>query len=204
MNYAAGMRVLLVLAVLAAPAIGHADSFVEAVGGLSSPLGDDAWTKYADTSPKLAVRAGAVSGDVGGLVSADWTPVQLDSNGSLAGALDTTGHEFRILANVVLQHRLAPKVSISARGGAGIDIAYGSYSVALGNSTTSHSNTDLGVAFELGGGVWFDLSSSVQLGGELALPISHHSTQAQNLGDIAFDYTSYNIDLLFGVRLFSR
>ena len=194
------MRVIVLLAVLAITATSRADSFVEAVGGLSIPVGDNTWTNYADGSPKLAVRAGAIHGDVGGMLEADWTPVQLDSNGAFAGALDTTGHEFRILADVAFQRRLAPKVSISARGGAGIDIAYGSYTIA----NTSHSNTDLGFAFEVGGGVWFDVASDVQLGAELGVPISHHSTPAKNLGDIAFDYTSYNIDLLFGVRLFSR
>ncbi|HET7373274.1 MAG TPA: hypothetical protein VFJ20_07795, partial [Gemmatimonadaceae bacterium] len=100
---------------------------------------------------------------------------------------------------VFAQH-VAPKLSLGARVGAGLDLAYGSYSVSFLGNTTSHSNWNAGVAFELAGGLWFDVGS-IQLGGELALPIGYHSHKAENTMDIAFDYTSYDFDLLFNVRL---
>ena len=206
MIYDRRMRGLVLVSVLAIPAIGHADNFFEAVGGISIPAGDDNWTNLTNSSPKLGLRGGVMHGELGGMLQVDWTPVNLDNTGESfgAGSINTAGDELRFLADLAFQHRVLPKVTITARGGAGLDIAYASYSVVLGTSTTTHSNSDVGIAFELAGGAWFDISPNVQLGAELAIPISYHSAKNQNIGDISFDYTSVNVDLLFGVRLFSR
>jgi hypothetical protein len=193
--------VALVLALGVAPSA-RADSFVDFVGGLQAPLGDDNWTNDVDTSPKLAVRAGVLNGQLGGMLAVDWTPENLHNGGSFFGA-SAAAHRFRIIAQAVLQQRVAPKVSVVGRAGAGLDIAHASYEFTLLGTTTSHSDTNLGVGFEFGAGVWLDIAQNMQLGGELAVPIGYHSHKSTN-GDIAFDYTSYDLDLLFGVRLWSR
>ena len=145
------MRPLLlaaVLAVLVVPAVAHADSFLEATGGVSIPIDDSNWTRTTESSPKLGVRVGAV-GD----------------------------------------------------SGLGIDILHESASGTILGTSFNSSDTDTGFAFELGGGIWYDLGSA-QVGGELALPIGHHSKQGNNTdGNYTFDYTAYNIDILFGVRV---
>src|ERR1700742_2012488 len=66
---------LPVAVVLLTGGAARADSFLEVAGGLSIPVGDNAWTNLADTSPKLGARVGAVNDNgLGGMIQADWTP----------------------------------------------------------------------------------------------------------------------------------
>ncbi|MEO6777456.1 MAG: hypothetical protein ABI467_31305 [Kofleriaceae bacterium] len=185
----------------------RADSFLELAGGLSIPAGDNAWTNLADTSPKLGARVGAVNDNgLGGMIQADWTPINLNNSGGAfgIGSADLAGHNFRFLADFTVHHPILPKLLLSARVGAGLDIAHASATVSVLGNTASSSDTDVGFAFELGGGLWYQLGD-VELGGELALPIASHSKHGNATdGNYTFDYTSYNIDLLFGVRVLSR
>lgn len=199
------MRSLPLLLLLAATASAHADGFVDFVGGIAAPLDDSTWTNTVDTSPKLAVRAGSLGEQFGGMLSVDWTPENLDNSGGGFGGVDASAHRFRIMVQALAHQRVAPKVHIVERAGAGIDIARGAYSFTVLGNTTDHSDINVGVGFEFGGGVWIDISDTMQLGAELAMPIGYHSHKStgQN-GDIAFDYTSYDLDLLFGVRLWQR
>ncbi|MFT3694886.1 MAG: hypothetical protein QM831_17180 [Kofleriaceae bacterium] len=179
------------------------------MGGISIPVGDDNWTNTADTSPKLHAAVGAVgSQGLGGAISADWTPVNLNADGGSfgnLGSVDIAAHRFRFLANLVFQHPIA-KTSLvfSARIGVGLDLAHASATATVLGNTTSTSDTNAGFGFELGGGLWYSLGD-IQVGGELALPVASHSKHGDNTdGNYTFDYTSYDIDLLLGVRLFSR
>ncbi|HET9990618.1 MAG TPA: hypothetical protein VFQ65_18945 [Kofleriaceae bacterium] len=185
----------------------RADSFLEVAGGLSIPVGDHAWTNIADTSPKLGARVGGVNDHgLGGMIQADWTPVNLNNNGGAfgVGSLDVAGHEFRFLGDFTVHHPILPKLLLSGRVGAGIDIAHESVTLTVLGNTTSSSDTNIGFAFEFGGGLWYQLGD-IELGGELALPISTHSKNGNGTdGNYSFNYTSYNIDLLFGVRVLSR
>ena len=74
----------------------------------------------------------------------------------------------------MVHHPVTPKLVLSARVGAGVDLAHASATVTILGNTTTTSDTNAGFAFELGGGIWYDLGG-VQLGGELALPIAAHS-----------------------------
>ena len=58
-------------------------------------------------------------------------------------------------------------------------------------------------AVEFGGGVWWSVGS-LDFGGQLAIPFGGHSHDANKAGEITFDYTSYDLDLLFAVRLRSK
>ncbi|HUJ57664.1 MAG TPA: hypothetical protein VLX92_04215 [Kofleriaceae bacterium] len=193
---------VLVLALVCAGSRARADSFAELAGGLAIPVGDSDWTNDVDLSPKFAARVGASSGLFGGLLSVDWTPEQLSSSfdNALGGA---SGFRFRILAHLLVQHRVLPKLTIEGRFGGGIDLAHASYDYTLLGVHASGSNTDVGYAFELGGDVWYDVTPSVQIGGQIALPIGHHDDHASN-GNISFVYTSYDLDLLFAARFVSR
>jgi hypothetical protein len=196
------MRTLaLVLVFSAVPA--RADSFLDAAGGLALPMGEKKWTDTVRNSPKLAVRAGVVNGELGGMLAVDWTPESVNNNPA-APYLDLSYHRFRILAELVFRHYVAPKIALAGRAGAGVDIAHASYNLAIGPIMSSGSDSNVGLAGEFGAGVWFDISPSMQLGGEIALPIGYHSHKMTGNGDFTFDYTSYDIDLLFGVRLWSR
>ena len=195
------MRALPLLLVVVAAAPASADSFVGATGGIMIPLGDSnssntGWSDLVSSSPKVGVRFGGVgASSLGGMITAAWTPANYNNESQL---LDVSATRFRLLGHVLNEKRVAPKLTFSARIGGGIDIAHASASSALG----SISDTDVGWAFELGGGVWFNLGS-VDIGGEVALPFGGHSHKDDltNPRDLPFDYTSYDLDLLFGVRL---
>ncbi len=192
------MRTVTLILILAVATPAHADSFAELVGGVGIPLGDNTWTNDVSSSPKLVGRAGVINGQIGGALSVDWTHANMNTSFGQFG--DLSGNRFRILANVVFQHALAPKLILSARAGAGIDIAHYSYSLTLLGVTSSGSDTDTGIGFELGGGVWFKVTDSTELGAEAGLPIGYHSKKAEN-NMPAIDYTSYDFDILFGVRV---
>jgi hypothetical protein len=196
-----------VILLTAGAATARADSFLEVAGGLSIPVGDNAWTNLAGTSPKVGARVGGVTDKgLGGMIQADWTPVSLNNNGGSfgVGSVDVAGQNFRFLADFTVHHPILPKLLLGARIGAGIDIAHASATVTVLGNTTSSSDTNVGFAFEVGGGLWYQLGD-IELGGELALPISTHSKNGNNTdGNYTFNYTSYDIDLLFGVRVLSR
>jgi hypothetical protein len=187
--------------VLAVPASALADGNLELVGGISIPAGDSNWTKIADTSPKLGARFGEMSGDIGGMLQADWTPVNLKNMGGSFGVGDASAafHAFRLLADFAFQHHLRPNLVISARAGIGIDIAHGSGQITILGVTNSVSDSDVGIAVEFGGGLWYDFGGT-QIGAELAVPISNHSSSADQ-NNLAFQYASYDVDILLGVRL---
>lgn len=199
----AAMRALPFIVLLAAAGPAAADSFVGATGGVMVPLGDSksdnsGWSDQVSSSPKLGVRAGAVGdSDVGGMVSADWTPISYNYQSQ---AVDVGAHRFRILAHLLFEKQIASRLTISARAGGGIDIAHASADATVLGTTFHASDTDVGWAFELGTGMWFKLGS-LDLGGEVALPFGGHSHKASSTSDITFDYTSYDLDVLFGVRV---
>ncbi|MEO8844441.1 MAG: hypothetical protein ABI591_19565 [Kofleriaceae bacterium] len=200
----ATIPLLLVTSVGAA----RADSFAEVMGGISIPIADSKWTNLAESSPQIGARAGSVNDNgLGGMVQFDWTPINLDASGGSFGGLgssDLAAHRFRFLADLVIQRHVTPKLVASGRVGIGLDIAHASASVTVLGNTTSSSDTNLGFGFELGGGLWYDLGD-IQLGGELALPVGSHSKHGDNTdGNYTFDYTSYDINIIFGARFFSR
>jgi hypothetical protein len=200
------MRLLMTFATLAVVATtARADNFVELAGGMAVPIGDSTWTNTADASPKIGVRAGAIAeSGIGAMLQFDWTPVNLDATGGSfgVGSTDYSAHRFRFLANGIFHHMIAPHLLVSARMGAGIDIAHGSATLNVLGNTSNASDTDVGFGFEAAGGLWFQLGS-MELGGELALPIAAHSHHATSTTDLTIDYTSYDIDLMVGVRVFT-
>jgi hypothetical protein len=201
------MRALALLALVAIPVVptpARADGFVELVGGVLIPVADDDWTNYVESGPKLGARIGSVSQKVGGMLSLDWSPINTDNQGwsFLGNFADISSNRFRILANVVTHSSVGKNLTASARFGAGIDISHVSIETNILGNVTKESDTDSGIALEAAGGIWFKVSS-VELGGELAIPVSFHSDDPGDQFDLN-DYSSFDIDLLFGVRLRSN
>lgn len=205
--FRSSLAVVLALPVLAAPRHARAESFLELGGGISVPVGDDDWTNAAESSPKLALKAGAIHDKLGGMVAFDWTPVNLDNEG-FAGPLaaaDVSGHRFRVLAHIVGQVPIQRTIHLEARAGIGADIAHVSASGNVLGFEFDGSDTDVGLGFEFGAGVWINVST-VQIGAQVALPgaIHNHEDDPNDNDDIPIDYTSYDFDLMFGVRLLSH
>lgn len=196
------MRILAFVAVLALATPAFADSFADIVGGMSLPMADDTWTKTVDTSPKVGLRAGGIGEALGGLLAVDFSPESIpNSSGGIGGISGSVSmFRFRILAELVAQHRFSP-ITLELHAGGGVDIAHDSANVTIGTASSTSTGTDVGYALEFGGDVWFDLSDGLQLGGEAALPIGHHDGSD---GGFNFKWTSYELDVLVGLRFRSR
>ena len=193
------MRVIACLAVLAVAAPVHAaDGFAELGGGIMIPAADNTWTKYVDPAPKLFVRGGATQNGFGGMLSLDWTPLNVDTS-NWNGFLDVSAWRIRILANAVAHMRAGDKLEASARFGIGIDIQHVTVSTNAGPFSTKTDDDDSGLALEPAFGLWYN-AGPVQLGGELALPISFHSYDSSNKVQLD-DFTSFDVDILIGVRI---
>lgn len=197
------MRVLPSLAVLALATPAMADNFVELNGGIMMPVDDDAWTDYVDSGPKLGVRVGAMDrAGFGAMLSADWTPINTDNFSAFGATVDAAAHRFRLLIGGSVQSRVGKSLTASFRFGAGADIARVTVESNFFGARSKQSDTDSGIAIEVGGGLWFDVGS-VQVGGDVGLPMGFHADDSDDDIDLN-DYRSIDIDLLFGVRFFSR
>jgi hypothetical protein len=196
------MRALVLAAaapILLLAGTAKADSFLDLEGGLTTPLGDDDWKNSVESSPKLAVHAGSIPSTVGGMVTADWTPYNTDADANLGPNADVSAHRFRILANLAFQSPVKAKLMVTGRIGVGADIQHYSATASGLGFNFEQSDTDVGIAFEMGAGIWAKVGS-VAIGGELAIPISHHDKDNPNF-DYDFVYDTFDLDLLFGVRL---
>jgi hypothetical protein len=177
-----------------------ADSFVDLKGGLTTPVGDDDWNDTVESSPKLAIAIGSVPNTIGGMVSLDWTPYNTDAQADFPGA-EFSAHRFRILGNLAFMSPLQNKLIVTGRMGIGADIQRGHAEGQVFGIRFETTDSDIGLGFELGAGLWVKVGG-VAVGGEIAIPISHHDRD-NDQGEIDFIYTTYDIDLLFGVRLMS-
>jgi hypothetical protein len=197
------MRVLPLLAVLALPTPAVADNYVELFGGIIMPVDDEPWTDYVDSGPKLGLRLGALdTSGFGGMLSVDWTPLNADDWSGFGASVDVAAQRFRILVGGSVQRPIGNSLTASFRFGAGLDITHVNVETNFFGVRSKESDTDSGLALEFGGGLWFNVGS-VQVGGEVGLPMSFHSDDRDDDIDLN-DYRSIDIDLLFGVRFLSR
>ncbi|MBL9014587.1 MAG: hypothetical protein JNL83_10450 [Myxococcales bacterium] len=194
------MRALVAALVLLVPAGARADQIIELGGGIAVPMSDDEYTDYVETSPTLFARIGG-GAPIGGLFSVDFTPLA-------AKAESLNFNRLRFQGHVTVRKSVAPKVELSGRFGAGLDLIHESFDVTILGTRFEGSDTDLGLALEVGGGAWFTVGASggVQIGVEVALPISIHNTEGNpnnpnDPDDPRFDYTAVDLDVLGGVRL---
>lgn len=198
------LAVLPALLVLTAAAPARAGGFLELVGGVMIPVADDDWTNYVESAPKFGARIGSVKDKIGGMLSVDWTPINPDNAGwsGFGSSLDISANRFRVLANLVTHTNVGTNLMASARLGAGIDISHVTVESNFFGATMKASDTDTGIALDFGGGLWFKVSS-VEIGAELGLPISFHADDMDDEID-QNDYSSIDIDVLFGVRFSSN
>jgi hypothetical protein len=189
----------LALAIVLLPVAASAEPFLELAGGLDVPLSDDEYTSYVDPSVTLSARIGGGGPVLGGMLSVDWTPLSADGQG-------ISFQRFRVLGHLTARKQVAPKVEFEGRFGAGVDIIHESVDVTVLGFHVTGDDTDAGLAFEFGGGAWFTVAGSTQIGVELSVPISLHFTNGNknnpnDPNDAKFDYTSVDLDVLGGVRL---
>ena len=194
------MRVIT-LAILLVPSVAAADSFFEIAGGFTAPMGDDDWNDTVESSPKLKLAAGGMNKQFGGFFSADWAPENTDAMSTTfpGGSTDISAHRFRLLVGPAFEAPLNRMLVFTGRVGIGADITHASGRVTFLGGTAESSDTDVGIGFEVGAGLWARVGS-LELGGEVGIPIAHHDHAADDQGEISMQWTSYDFDVLFGVR----
>ncbi|MBL8625453.1 MAG: hypothetical protein JNK64_29350 [Myxococcales bacterium] len=199
----ASILVPLVVAATAATAAttttARADGLVELAVGGGLPLAEDDYADTVDNSAKFAVHAASVGErGVGVDLGLDVTPVSLD-NAQFFG-LEASAWRFRGLVGARGQWPLGAKGVGFVRGGAGVDLArYAVTGTLLGQSVDT-SETDVGLALEVGGGVGVRLGGAI-VSAQLALPIALHfdDDDPADPDDFDFEYTGIDLDVLFAV-----
>jgi len=185
-------------AVAAAPAA-QADGLVELAAGGALPLAEDDYADTVDNSVKFAVHAASV-GDrgVGVDLGLDVTPVSLET--SQFFGLEASAWRFRGLVGARGQWPLGAKGLGFVRGGAGVDVARYAVTGSLLGQSIDTSETDVGLALEVGGGVGVRLGGVI-VSAQLALPIALHfdDDDPADPDDFDFEYTGVDLDLLFAV-----
>lgn len=185
--------------------------YFEGVVGLAVPiadLNDDSNSLDYDTafdeSLKLGVRAGSGTGPSAFELTLDFTPLNNDiSFGFPGGSLDVDVLRFRALAG--LRHRTAVGkgrgVVVFGRVGAGLDVLHYGASGSFLGIEYERSETDPGLALEVGGGVAVRLGGKLYLGGQLALPMAFHfdDDDPNDAEDADLEYGGVDLDLLFTV-----
>ncbi len=190
----------LALAALATAATtARADGLVEVAAGGALPLADDDYTDVVDNSVKFAARAASV-GDrgVGVELGLDVTPVSLET--SQFFGLEASAWRFRGLVGARGQAPLGAKAVGFVRGGAGVDVARYAVTGSLLGQSIDNSETDVGLALELGGGVGVRVGGAL-ISAQLALPIAMHfdDDDPNDATDFDLEYTGIDLDFLFAV-----
>jgi hypothetical protein len=187
------------------PKVAFMGDFVQ---GISIPLGDGNYRKFADPSYKLGIRAGAIFyiGNKFGVAPEgefDYIPVNTNDGTYQNNGLDAIFNRVRFLAGArfIVPFGIG---SFYARAMIGVDYITGSIGViVLGNRiSTGYSSTAF--TFEPGVGVQFNVYKHLVVGLTTGFPIAAHDTGNNHplpgLNNSAF--TAVDIDFLavFGVR----
>ena len=173
----------------------HADgAFFEGDIGLMTPIGDDEYEGNIDDSLKLGLRLGSRTGQRALDVSFDFTPINDDL------AIDTDIQRFRFMVGGRYEYPLSAKAHLFVRGAAGIDLVHVSASGSVFGVQFDFSQTDVGLALELAGGVMFDVGKA-QVGAKLGIPFAFHfdDDDQADPDDTDLEYTGVDLDIAFVV-----
>jgi hypothetical protein len=207
------LRPLLLCALLlAASGRAHASndpkvSFMgDLVQGISIPIGDGDYKRFADPSYKIGVRLGAVfyiSRNLGVAPEGefDFIPVNTNDATYQNNGLDARFYRVRFLAGgrVIVPFGIG---SFYARVALGVDYLTGSIGITGLNFSTGYSSTAF--TFEPGFGVQFNVYKHLVVGLTTGFPIAAHDTGNKPLVNLTNNsFTAVDIDFLavLGVRL---
>ncbi len=174
-----------------------ADGYVEGIVGLAIPVGDDDYDGFADESLKLGMRAGGGAGPTALELALDFTPVNPEAE---TGLLDISVQRYRML--VAARHRVpAGPGTVFLRAGLGVDVLHYSASRSIFGVMFEASETDPGIAAEVGGGITVPVGGKLYVGGHFALPMAFHFDDDDPMDpeDTDLEYTGYDIDLLLTI-----
>lgn len=192
--YGVDMRAALFAIVLAASP-SHADSFVEAGGGIFAPLASDDWQRRAAGSLKAFLRGG------------------MDGPASWMGAVDASNVETRSFDYMYRFRAMAGRRWTSRRDRAvivgrllgGLEIIHTRTTITAPSFAGTGTTTSPGVSVEAAIGAWQSFGE-IEVGIEAALPLAIHRTDGGNDDPdrVGIEHVSVDFDLLVGVRYMIR
>lgn len=173
--------------------------YVEAVLGVAVPIAGDEGYEDLEEEVKVGVHAGSGSGPTALELSLDFTPFGDDDGGDV---FDVRFDRFRVLAGA--RHRTAlgkSKGTLFFRGGIGVDLMRFAYSGTVAGIEFDYSDTDPGLAAEVGTGFTFPLGDKAYVGAHVAVPFAMHfdADDPDDAEDIDLEYTAIDLDVLFTV-----
>jgi hypothetical protein len=193
-----GIAVIVAATMASSPA--HADgAFFEGDLGLAVPIADDDYEASVDESLKLGLRLGTRTGSGGLDVGIDVTPYsdKLDND-----FVDVDIERYRFMIGARYEKPVGAKARLFVRGAGGVDLIHYTAKGSFLGFDIDASETDVGIALEVAGGVLFDVGK-VQLGAKLGVPFAFHFEEddPDDAEDADLDYVGVDFDLAFVVNI---
>jgi hypothetical protein len=174
--------------------------YFEGVAGVSVPFGDDDWDRFSDESLKFGIRAGGGAGPTALELTGDVSFINTDPDIEQFIPGDFGAQQFRLLVGA--RHQIkAGNALVFFRAGAGLDVFhYGTSGTFLGVDF-EQSETDPGIAAEVGGGFAIAVGPKLYVGGQVAVPMAFHfdDDDPDDNNDADLEYNAYDVDLLFTI-----
>jgi hypothetical protein len=199
---------IIVVALLGLGSIAHADDFAsfELAAGGHLPVGDSAWKSATTGSPAVF---GGVAWHIGEHFGVLGSGEALDPLGlvSPSGTYKLSILRLRFLAHAFYEDELVPHLTLAARFGIGLDTMFVNWDMPAGGTASYRSEQISALALEPAAGLWYDAGIGVQVGGEIALPIST-ARDSQIIGSkfagAPASFASYEVAVLAGIRITSK
>ncbi|MEP6861478.1 MAG: hypothetical protein ABJE66_12695 [Deltaproteobacteria bacterium] len=199
---------IIVVALLGLGPLAHADDFAsfELAAGGHLPVGDSAWKSATTGSPALF---GGVAWHLGEHFGVLGSGEALDPLGlvSPSGTYKLSILRLRFLAHAFYEDEVVPHLTLAVRFGIGLDTMFVNWDMPTGGNASYRSEQISALAFEPAAGLWYDAGIGVQVGGEVAIPIST-ARDSQIIGSkaagVPASFASYEFAVLAGIRITSK
>ena len=201
------MRNIVVALLLGLSSLASADDFAsfELAAGGHLPIGDAAWKHTSTGSP---AAFGAVAWHMGDHVGVLGSGEALDPLGlvSPSSTYKLSILRLRFLAHAFYENEIVPHLTLAARLGVGIDTMFVNWDMPAGGTAFYRSEHISALALEPAAGLWYEAGPRVQVGGELALPISmarDSEIVGSKLAGQSASFATYEVGVLVGIRFTS-
>jgi hypothetical protein len=202
------VRIIVVALLVGLSSFAHADDFAsfELAAGGHLPVGDAAW-KHATTGSPAAF--GAVAWHMGDHFGLLGSGEVLDPLGlvSPSGTYKPAILRLRVLVHAFYEDEVVPHLFLTGRLGIGVDEMFVNWDMPSGGTASYRSEQTGALALEPAAGAWYQVGIGVELGGEVALPIST-ARDSQVIGSrVAGEpasFATYEIAVLAGIRITSK
>jgi hypothetical protein len=188
------------------PAVAEGSGFLFFGGGATIPVGDSTWNQSGEPGPTIKAGA-AMHRGAGAMLTLELSDIHVSSAANVYPiyAENPSLRRLRVLGHAIyeLPNALESGMALTVHAGFGLDRVYSYYEQVIAATTFEYTATFNGYAFELGAHIWFDLATGIDLGAELSLPISTHSAIRASGDPVGFNYTSFDLDIMFALRFTS-